>query len=234
MPRSGMPQRLSRILDWMAAGLCVLLLLSWAALASAEEPAADVSARPALSAEESVDVARIEEYLNGISTLSSEYYQINPDGSVAQGMFYLSRPGKLRFEYVPPSPLLVVGDGVWLHYYDRELGQVNDYPIDKTPIGVLARERIRFEPPLEIAGLARRPGVIDLVLVDGEDPGQGSLTLTFADRPIELKQWSITDPQGRITTIAFVELSTNVPLDEGLFVFDDPRAKIGPGRALRH
>jgi len=93
----------------------------------------------ALSAEEQADVARIEEYLNGISTLSSEYYQINPDGSVAQGMFYLSRPGKLRFEYVPPSPLLVVGDGVWLHYYDRELGQVNDYPIDKTPIGVLAR-----------------------------------------------------------------------------------------------
>jgi outer membrane lipoprotein-sorting protein len=198
------------------------------------ETRSEAQAQPAkLSAEDTADLARVESYLNAIRTLRSHYFQINPDGSMAEGTFYLSRPGKLRFDYDPPTPILVVGDGTWLHYHDRELGQVNDYPIFDTPIGVLAEDRIRFEPPVLVMGVVRQPGVLRIRLAEEKDPGQGSLELTFEDHPLALKQWSLVDPQGRTTTVAFLDMTTNLKLDDRLFVFDDPRAKAVPGRNTR-
>lgn len=205
-----------------------------------EAPAQDESesgtalAAAKLSEEDKADLARVSDYLNGIETLRSRYFQINPDGSMAEGTFYLHRPGRLRFDYDPPTPILVVGDGIWLHYHDRELGQINDFPIYDTPIGVLAKEKISFEPPILVEDVRRQPGVLRITLRDADDPGRGSLELVFEDHPLALRQWSLIDPQGRATTVAFLDMTTNLPLDSQLFVFDDPRQKLGPpGRGKR-
>ena len=125
-------------------------------------------------------------------------------------------------------PVLIVGDGLLLHYHDRELGQVNDWAIFDTPLG---RAHERGGP------LRRRSGGDSDRAPRGayrdhrgckaatRDPGVGSLTLIFETEPLVLRQWRVTDAQGLVTTVSLLGLETNVALRPALFVFDDPREK---------
>lgn len=176
-----------------------------------------------LSETERLWLDRAEDYLNEIDSLRARFLQIAPDGGVAEGTFYLRRPGRLRVEYEPPVPILIVGDGLFLHYQDKELGQINDWPIFDTPIGSLSQDEIRFNEDLIVTGLARRSGVLAITIVQRSDPGLGDLTLVFQEAPMTLRQWRVIDAQGQATTISLHALETNVEISAKLFVFDDPR-----------
>ena len=210
------------------------LVLIAALLLFGPAPALYAADTPVLSEQDRADIARIESYLDAIRSYRSAFFQIAPNGAVTEGRFALERPGRLRFEYDPPSPLEIVADGTYLHYYDHELGQINSFAIEDTPIGVLVQETIRFDELVRVAAVTRDPGVIRVTLVDSEDAGMGSLTLVFADRPLELRQWKVTDAQGLVTTVAFLAGTFNPPLDPALFVFDDPREDLRPGKANRN
>ena len=137
----------------------------------------------------------------------------------------MRRPGLLRVEYAPPVPVLIVGDGLWIHYHDMELGQINDWFIYETPLGALTREVTRFGEDLEVTAFAERNGLIEVTVVHEDDPRGGSLTLILSPDPLRLLQWRVTDAQGLITTVTLHGLETNVRLPRRLFVFDDPRTK---------
>jgi outer membrane lipoprotein-sorting protein len=187
----------------------------------------------ALSEQDRVDVVRIENYLDAIRSYRSAFFQIAPNGAVTEGRFVMERPGRLRFDYDPPSPIEIVADGTYLHYYDHELGQINSFAIEDTPIGVLVQETIRFDGLVHVTEVVRDPGVIRITLVDAEDPAMGSLTLVFVDHPLELRQWQVKDAQGLVTTVAFLDGTLNPVLDPALFIFDDPRDDLKPGRAAK-
>ena len=198
-----------------ADGRGVLLaatVVGFAALAHAAELAPDDRAV----------LDRIEVYLNSITTLRAGFDQVAPDGALAAGDFYLRRPGRLRFEYAPPTPILVVADRVWLIFHDTELGQVDRLPLYSTPLGFLVKSEIAFDDQIVVEGLERLPGELRLRLRDSEDAGEGALTLVFTDSPLRLWQWRVTDPQGLTTRITLRDVEINVPLDPTLFVFDDP------------
>jgi outer membrane lipoprotein-sorting protein len=180
------------------------------------------AARAAASAQDRADVARVEAYLNQIRSLSAGFIQVSPQGALSEGEFYLRRPGRLRFAYAPPSPLLIVGDGVWVVLYDSETNQVDRIPIGETPLSVLTRDKVDFSKGLEVAKVARRPGVLEVTVVDPAQREQGSITLVFADQPLELRQWLVTDSQGQVTTVQLRDARANVDLDAKLFVFVDP------------
>ena len=165
----------------------------------------------------------VETYLNGVKSLKSRFIQIAPDGSLAEGAFYLRRPGRLRFEYDPPVPILIVGDGLLLHYQDKELGQVNEWPIFDTPIGSLSRDDVGFGKDLAVTEVVRREGRVSVTVVRREDPGEGSLTLDFTSNPTQLAQWRVKDAQGLITTVALKELEVNVDVSAKLFVWEPPK-----------
>jgi outer membrane lipoprotein-sorting protein len=205
-----------------AAFLALGLLLAGAALGQDAAP---------LSAEDQADLERAREYLEAIHSLRSDFVQVNPDGSLAHGTFYLKRPGRLRFAYEPPTPVLIVGDGTYLHYHDIELGQVNSFTLNDTPIAVIMREEIRFEDEVTVTRVEREPGALEITLVDTDDPGMGELRLTFADAPLELRQWTVLDAQGQSTTVAFMDIRKNPPLDAQLFVFENPHDAARPGRS---
>ena len=119
----------------------------------------------------------------------------------------------------------LVGDGLFLHFHDTELGQVSDWPIFDTPLGALSAEEVKFNDDLIVTGFLRRSGALAITLVKREDPGLGSLTLYFSEAPMELKRWKVIDAQGLVTTVALLNVETNIELDNRLFVFDDPREK---------
>ncbi len=173
-------------------------------------------------ADDKADIARAETYLDSIRTLESRFLQIGPDGSVAEGSFYLSRPGKMRLDYDAPNPNLLVADGRAFVHIDRYLKTIAYLPIDSTPAGLLVRERIRLSDDVRVVGLERGPAVLRVSIVQTADPRAGRLVLAFGDRPFSLASWSFVDSQGLTTRVSLIDPKFGQPIDPAKFTFVDP------------
>ncbi|BBK45339.1 outer-membrane lipoprotein carrier protein [Allostella vacuolata] len=212
MRYSQLPTGRRSILAMAFAALVTGATFSWPAFA--QGPAR-------LTPEQQADVARIESYLSGIRTMQARFVQVASNGSYAEGTFYLSRPGRLRFQYDPPTPLLILSDGTVVYSYDTALKQTTQIPVNLTPLWFLLRERISFSGDVTITRFERQGGVIRLTLVQTKDPAAGSVELALQSEPLELRQWSVTDGQGITTNIALTEARQDVRLDRRLFVFTE-------------
>ncbi|MSO85503.1 MAG: outer membrane lipoprotein carrier protein LolA [Rhodospirillales bacterium] len=206
------------------------LVVALALAAAPFDLTAASKAEPArLSPEDQTDLGRIEEYLNGIRTMRSRFFQVAPSGAHAEGNLFLSRPGKLRIAYDPPVPILIVAHDRTVGYYDRELGQAQYFGSDQTPAGVLLRDKIRLAGgDLAVTRFERSPGALRLTLAQTADPGQGSIALVFSDRPLILRKWVVIDTQGQTTEVALMAPEFGVALEPKLFLFDDMVEKKTP------
>lgn len=175
-------------------------------------------------------IARVENYLNSITTLRASFLQVAPDGAVSEGMLYLARPGRLRIEYDPPATVLMVGNGSRIVYYDRKLGQVSELPLTSPLAQILIRRQIRLGDDLGVVAVVRAGGVLRITLADIDDPGAGQVTLMFNDNPLGLRQWSVKDAQGLETRITLMERWFGLPIDSALF---DPPGPLVPSAAER-
>jgi outer membrane lipoprotein-sorting protein len=169
------------------------------------------------------DIARIEAYLNGLKSARADFVQINPDGRTVTGEFYYERPDKMRLDYDPPSEILIVANGWNLVYHDRRLQQVNYLYTSQTPLGFLLADEVRLNGEVSVTSLERRAGELLVTLVQTEEPAEGAITLAFSEQPLELRRWTVVDPQGNVTHVVLEDLRTGVDLDKELFRFRDPR-----------
>lgn len=201
----------------LTAGLAAVLALVWAAVW-----AGPAGAAVKLSAEDLTDIAKIERYINSITTMKAKFLQVAPNGETNEGLIYLSRPGRLRIEYAPPSPILIIGNGRWLVYYDSDLEQTSYESLGDNLAGVLVAKDVKFSGKITVTGLKRTPGVIRIMMVMTEEPEAGSLTLTLASTPMKLRQWSLTDPNGQVTQVALFNHKFGGKLDDKLFEFTEP------------
>jgi len=203
----------------------LLLAVSGIALAGAlpRLPAQAATKRAApLSDKDKADVARAEEYLNSLPTLKARVLQIAGTGNQAEGTAYLARPGRMRLQYDPPSPLLVVADGTFLIVHDKELGEPSYIPLGSTPAGVLVRENVRLiGQDGTVTRVVRLPGVLNISLVEADEPEAGEITLVFSESPFALRQWRV-DAQGATTTVSLYEAQNGLKLDPKLFEFKNP------------
>ncbi len=197
-----------------AALVVPVLAVAWGAATAATTP------QPArLSPDEKVLIGQIEEYLNSITTVEAGFVQMTAQGQYAKGRLYLQRPGRMRFEYEPPSPYLLVSDGTWFIYVDQELEQVTYLPLSKTPAGLLLRKDFAFTEGLVVTGMETRPSTVRVDIVDAERPDAGRVTLTFVRRPLSLRSWTVHDPQGQRIQVTLVDPKYGAPLDRSLFRF---------------
>ena len=185
--------------------------------------AAAGTAPAALSPQDQADLVRIRDYLNAIHTLKARFLQVAPDGSTSQGTAWLQRPGRMRFQYDPPSPLLLVAGHGLVVYYDRELRQVTNIPLGATPLGLLLRADITLSGDVTVTGFQREPGLIQATLVRTASPGDGSLTLVFADQPLALRQWTVLDGQRRETRVTLYDVELGGSFDQDMFTLVDPK-----------
>ena len=192
------------------------LLLSTAALLSIGS-AARAQTPPALSAQDQADIAKIEAYLNGLKTLKARFMQVAQDGGVSQGTAWLERPGRMRFQYDPPAPFLLIAAHGVLTFNDSSLQQTSNIPLGRTPLGILLAEKVDFSGAVTITGIQRLPGQIQLTLVRTASPGDGSLTLIFADPPMTLRQWTVVDAQRRETHVTLYNVQLGGKFDQSLF-----------------
>jgi outer membrane lipoprotein-sorting protein len=188
-------------------------------LAGGDARAADTAQ---LSVEDQADLKRVEDLLNGIRTLRSEFLQSNPDGSLARGTFYMQRPGKMRIEYEPPNRNYIVSDGWFVYFWDDELKQQSNAPLGSTIADLILRDGLRLSGDLAVTDIRRGPGSLEVEVVEAKDPGKGRLTLVFEDNPLRLRKWRVLDAQGMTTEVALMNPQTGLELDRGLFVFHNP------------
>ena len=192
------------------------------ALAALLAPALPAPAPAQMSGADARDLARISNYLNGVKTLAGNFVQIGHDGELSEGLFYLRRPGRIRFEYKPPNPALIVADGVWVGIYDKRLNTLDRIPLRSTPLDILLRKRVDLRNDGAIRSVERSPGLMRITAINPDAPEQGSITMVFSENPLELRQWIVIDPQGLTTTVVLSEMRSNVTLDPNLFFIEDP------------
>lgn len=181
-------------------------------------------AGPAM-AQDARDLARISNYLNATETLQGNFVQIDPDSVVSEGEFFMRRPGRLRFEYQPPNPALVVADGFWVGVIDTRDGTVDRYPLSETPLNLLLKEDVDLNREGAVTGIERGENQLAVTAHDPANPGQGQITMVFSNNPLELRQWVVTDAQGLVTTVALRDMRTNVGIDPRKFVINEDEYK---------
>ena len=203
-----------------------LRVLAIAALAAlAQSPA---NAASTLSAQDRADVQKIERYLNGIRTFKARFIQVSQNGGVAEGRLYIQRPGKMRIEYKPPVPILIVSTGRFLIFYDAELDETTHLPFSSSPAAFLLRERIDIQKRVRVTGIRRKAGRIYLSVVDRKSPDRGALELMFLTKPFRLREWIVTNARRRKTKVVLIDAREGVKLKPTLFLFEKP-AKRGSG-----
>ena len=172
----------------------------------------------ALSDSDRQVVKKVEDYLNGLDTVKARFVQSASNGSYAEGVVYVERPSRMRFDYDPPVPMLIVADGFAVALYDRELKQVTQLPIWETPLWFLFKEPIKLDDSLVLTYLAHGQGSIVMTVQEEQAEGNlASVTLTFNETPIELRKWEVVDPQGVIVQTGLINPEYGMRLDEELF-----------------
>jgi outer membrane lipoprotein-sorting protein len=184
---------------------------------------ADTAQQVALSATDKADVARIEGYLNSLSTVKASFQQFTNSEGLAFGRIYLRRPGRLRVEYDPPSEILLVADGTLLSYYDSELNHIEQVPLRLSPMWFLLRDNVKLGGDVTVTQFKRNSGNILIGLVQSDEPDAGSVQLEFGDKPLELRQWTITDSAGTQVRVGLYDAQFGVQLANELFA--TPRKK---------
>lgn len=199
-------------------------LLKFGAFAAAlgASPAAFFSGPALAQTGDAETLALLSAYLNSVTTMQGRFTQQASDGRLAQGSFYLRRPGRLRFEYDEPYPTLVVADGVWAAVINRRTKTNDQIPLNSTPLALLLRENVNLSAEGAVRDIQRGPGVMRVTAIDPKRPGDGSVTMIFSSNPVELQQWVVVDPQGRQSTISMHNVQRGMAIDPTKFVIQDP------------
>src|SRR5712671_2958453 len=160
-------------------------------------------------------VDRVSGYLSGLQTLVGDFVQVGPDGQRTEGLFFIQKPGKVRFEYNPPSPVDVVADGHSVVVRDRKLDTQQLFSLSQTPLRFLLSDRIDL---LRDTNLVSVSADVTVVIEETQTLiGTSRLMLMVGAKDFQLRQWTVTDPQGFDTTVAVYNLDTTKKLDPNLF-----------------
>jgi outer membrane lipoprotein-sorting protein len=170
------------------------------------------------STQEKNDLDRLSATLNAIHTLKAEFFQNDPNGAVEQGEVYIEKPGKMRFEYKPPSTLTVVSDGIDVAVFNKKLNTTDRYPLSTTPLNLLLSDHVNLKGSAYVIGIEHKPGSVVVHARSNDRRVTGNIAIVFSDPGLELKQWTVVDAQGLATTVALHNIQTGVALQPELFL----------------
>ncbi len=172
-------------------------------------------------ATQKAQASKISAYLSSLTVLAGNFVQVGPDGSKTTGDFYMQKPGKVRFEYDAPSPIAIVADGSSVAVRDRKLATQDIYPLSQTPLRFLLSDRVDLMRDTNVISVSS-DDVFTTITIEEKQAlvGTSRLMLMVGAKDNQLKQWTVTDPQGYDTTVAVYNLETPKKLDPGLFKID--------------
>nr|WP_257312975.1 outer membrane lipoprotein carrier protein LolA [Shinella pollutisoli] len=167
---------------------------------------------------------KIADHFASVKTMMGEFVQFGPRGEQTGGKFYINRPGKIRFNYEDPSPMRVIADGKSVVIGNRKLKTWDIYPLSKTPLNLLLGEKIDLSAKM-VRSVKEEADLTTIVLGDKTMFGDSTITMMFDPKTYDLRQWTITDAQGKDTSVMIFNVQTGVPLDDKVFAipYDEVR-----------
>jgi outer membrane lipoprotein-sorting protein len=174
-------------------------------------------------------ITKVSNYLSSVQTLVGDFVQVGPDGRRTEGQFYIQKPGKVRFEYNPPSPVEVIADGRSVVVRDRKLATQQLWPLSQTPLRYLLSDKIDLMRDTNVVSVAADDTFVTVVIEESNTlVGTSRLMMMVGAKDYQLRQWTVTDPQGFDTTVAVYNLDTTKKPDPDMFNIpiqerDDPR-----------
>lgn len=179
------------------------------------------------------DIEKIENYLNSVKSLQARFVQNASNGSISEGKIYIEKPNKIRMEYDAPSNILIVGNGEYIVYNDKDLDQISNIDYDDIPASVILGNDVKIDGKnIKVASFYKDAGTT-VIGLDYKGRGDiGVITLTFNNAPFELKQWTVVDPQSVEITLSLYGAQIDKPIDQSLFKFkkDSSKFKLKKGR----
>lgn len=174
---------------------------------------------PSANASNDTSVKKVENYLNSIKTLRANFIQIASNGEKVEGRLYIEKPNKIRMEYNSPSDILIVGNGDYIVYYDKELDQITNIDYEDIPAALILANTVKIDnKELKVSDLYQDTGITKLSLEYTKDD-LGPFTLVFSNSPFELKQWKVITPQSMEVSLSLYDTITDGKLDSKLFEF---------------
>jgi outer membrane lipoprotein-sorting protein len=174
-----------------------------------------------LTPEQRSIITRVNNYLSSIQVLSGRFVQVGPNGGRTQGDFYISKPGRVRFEYDDPSPLELIADGQSVVVRDRRLATQDVYPLSQTPLRFLLADHVDLMRDTHLMSVYVDDVFVTVVVEESNGiVGTSRLMIMFNAKDMQLKQWTVTDPQGYDTTVAVYDLDSTKKPDPAMFKID--------------
>ena len=181
-----------------------------------------IGAEPSIakvSKKDAKTVAKISKHFASVPTMMGEFVQFGPNGEQTGGRFFIKRPGKVRFDYSKPSPILVKADGKTVGVHNRKLKTWDFFPLSKTPLKLLLANRIDVNDK-SIKSVKTEKDLTTVVLGNKSIFGNSKITLMFDPKTFDLRQWTITDNQGKDTSVMIFNVQRNIDLHRRLFHMD--------------
>ena len=176
-----------------------------------------------LSADDTARVDRAAAYLQDLASVTGRFTQTAPNGATSTGKIWLQRPGKARFQYDAPVRMSIVSNGRRVGLWDGRLNTFNTAPLSRTPLNLLLAKHVRLDRGVDIARVDANSEGFALTAVDHAHPSDGRIVIYFADKPMALTGWNLTDANGRTTRVRLGRLAPASGLDPDLFALRDPR-----------
>lgn len=177
---------------------------------------------------EKISLTELSRYLNSLTTVQSEFTQINSDGSLTTGKVQISRPGKVRFEYAPPDRSLVISDGQQVAVFDPKSNQApSQYPLSRTPLNLILARNVNLSANKMVVAHREESNTTRVTAQDPQHPEYGRIEMVFTANPTELRQWVITDDAGNKTTTILGEMQKGARFNSRLFDFEEEARRRG-------
>ncbi len=163
---------------------------------------------------DSIDKA--EDWLNNITSMTADFIQVSSDGGMAEGKIYIKKNHGFRFEYLPPSPLLIVGRGNWVIVQDLIEKTSNNYPLYQTPFSRFLSDNVSLNPDGFVTKSAIDNGILAIKIISDEK-NAGFLQLDFSTNPFQLRRWVIIDQIGTEIVVTLQNHKYNIDLPASTF-----------------
>jgi outer membrane lipoprotein-sorting protein len=189
-------------------------------------PSAKAASNEQLSEEQLAVVKKLGDYFNSLTTMKGEFTQVSPKGNVSAGVFYISKPGKMRFEYAPPNPFIIVSDGRWVTVKNNAKNKADQYPLSATPLNLMLAKQVDLLKEAKILSVEEKSGVFWVTLESKDSLVPGQLVLVYDPQNSALQQWIVVDGQGRKTTVNIAKIEPGVEPDPKLFEIEVPKRRL--------
>jgi len=173
---------------------------------------------PSVAFSQQLSLGEITRYLNSMRAASAKFVQANPDKTLAQGVLYIQKPGKIRYEYTTPADSLVISDGRVLGVFDKKSNRgAQRYDLKRTPLDILLKDKINLEASGVVRNISSDGVKTQVIATDPDNPRAGTITMVFTANPTELRQWIVTDRSRKNTTVILNDLKLRNGVNADLF-----------------